>query len=145
MRAPLAVAPDQFARIVDRDDHDDQAERAAQGLDHHPRHRQDRRAIQLAREEQDGDAEGEAQGQHDEVGRALEHGLHFEGGARDQLGPPGLEAVGGLGQGRDGRRRVGRGFGQGLQLLLLAQLRTTRRRIVQGPGGGEEGQADAEP
>ncbi len=145
MRAPFAVAPDQFARIVDRDDHDDQTEGAAQGLDHHARDRQDGRSVHLAREQQDGDAEGEAQGQHHEVGRALEHRLHLEKGARDQLGPAGLEAIGRCGQRRDRRAGVRRGLGHRLQLLLLAQLRSARRRAIQGIGGGQEGQADAQP
>ena len=80
---------------LDEGDDDDEAERPAQGLDHHPRHRQDRRAIHLAREQQGRDAEGETERQHDEIGRALEHRLHLEDRARDQLSPAGLEAIGG--------------------------------------------------
>ncbi|MNQ89103.1 hypothetical protein D3C85_1044000 [compost metagenome] len=145
MRAPLAVAPDQFARIIDGDDQDDQAERTAQGLDHHARHQQDRRAVDLASEQQGRDAEGEAQGQHDEIGRALEHRLHLEAGARNQLRQPGLEAVGRRRQGRDGSAGVRRGLGHRLQLLLFAQFRPARRRAIEGIGGGQEGQADAQP
>ncbi|MND74188.1 hypothetical protein D3C80_657760 [compost metagenome] len=145
MRAPLAVTPDQFAGVVDGDDDDDQAEGAAQRLDHHPRHGKDRRAVKLTGEQQGHDAEGEAQGQQNEIGRALEHGLHLEAGARDQLRPSRLEAVGRRGQRRDGRGRLGRGVGQGAQLLLLAQLGPARRRTIQGEGGGQEGQADPQP
>ena len=140
----VAVAPDQLAGIVDGHDHRDEAERALKRGDHHARHQIDRGAVDLARDHQDGDGEGQAHQHQDDIGRALEHKGHLEAGAGPQLGPAGLEAIGGLGQGSR-RRRLGRGGRQGLELVDGARLGAPRSGLIEPVGGGQNGQADARP
>ena len=143
----LAIPPDQLTGIVDGDNDGDQAEGPGHGRDHHPRHQQDRRAEDLAGEQQGDDAEG--QGQHDQhqIGGTAEDQRHLEGGARQQLGQSAGEAVGGCRQ-RAGRNRPGRRgrlVGEGAQLVGLAGLRSTDRGPVQQPGRGQDEEGDSRP
>ena len=142
MGLALALTPDQLARIVDGDDHRDQAERTQQGRQQDAGDRIDHPAITpgLGGEPQGAHGVRQAQEKQDEIGRALEHLTHVQACADDQL-RPGRLAIEHRPRHRAGqRRRDGGLFGQGLLVLLgLASAgQLCRLELEQAVGQGQE-------
>ncbi len=87
MHAALAVAPDEFSRVVDRDDQRNDREGALQRFDHDPRDRMDRVAVPLVGVPERGQRVHEADAEQHDEGGAANGGSHVEPGERPELAP----------------------------------------------------------
>ena len=102
--AAVAVAPDQFAGVEDRDDDRDDREGAVQVDDHQPRHREDLAAVELPRVPERAERVQHADAEQHEERRAAEHEGHVEARQPPELLPAGGQARDGSGKASARRR-----------------------------------------
>ena len=146
---PFALPPDQFAGVVDGDDHAHGREDPAERGDHHPRHRIGAPAIEadLGHQPQVDDRQQGRERQQHEIGRALEHLAHFETGAGPELGAGGGGVEHRLRQRAAERARRVRGLGldgePGRPALVARDL--AGLEVEEAVGEAQEAEADRQP
>ncbi len=140
--SPLALAPDQLARVVDGDDDREDGESAVELLDHHPRHRVHAGPVELVDQPEVGAAVDQAQHQDDDETGAEQDLADVQAGADQQLLHRGREAETGRDPADHDLRRSGR-LGGGLRALALAGPARAFAEPEQAIGQGDE--AGAEP
>ena len=141
----VAIAPDQFAGIIDGDDHGDDAEGAAQRVDERKGQRPGRGAIDFIGKEQPAAGVEQPDEQQHEKRRAFEHLRHFETRPRQQ---PGERRVVGARrrQGGDNLGLVHRQLGRDFRLAAHGAQRQALFGKAEAPiGEGQRRQPDAEP
>ena len=140
----LSVAPNEFARIVSRDDQRNGRELLDQGLNHHPRHREDRAHRVVAGQPEPDDRVDEGDAEQDGVGGTPKRGQHVESGQRGEWPPTEVAIRRRPGRMRArGRRRRLDAAGHPVELAALGQRSALRAKHP--PREAEQGERDGEP